>query len=343
VQRNANKIFWMSASFPVRVIREIHRVGLEAWKRKIDEMEIPSKSPLWKNPEPLELVNGLTKLIFRNLLRKWREMRFPAHWEIGILSGLEFENQVIPRKDVSFFPEKKNSEGFFADPFPIFHGGKWLIFAELFDKKKAKGSIALLDELGNAQVVLEEPWHLSYPFVWEEGGNNYLLPESAEAGQLFLYRAVDFPFSWEKAQVIFPKEAYDPTLWKTEEGYWLFVNQKSHPACSPFDELYLYFSSTLTSPDWISHPENPIVSNVGSSRPAGRLFVKNGILYRPAQDSEKRYGHRMRIMEVKELSRVRYREQEAFTIEADETGGFLGVHSLNQMGDRWVVDFYSRK
>ncbi|HAH35029.1 MAG TPA: hypothetical protein DCL81_00260, partial [Algoriphagus sp.] len=77
--------------------------------------------------------------------------------------------------------------------------------------------------------------------------------------------------------------------------------------------------------------------------PAGSLFEENGKFYRPAQDSEKRYGHRIRVMEVKSLSLDSYREEEAYRIEPNEKEGTLGIHTMNRIGDRRIFDFYSRK
>ncbi|GMQ35713.1 glucosamine inositolphosphorylceramide transferase family protein [Algoriphagus taiwanensis] len=343
VQRNANKLFWMSSFFPLRVLKEIDRIGADRWKERIEKKSIAPPSPLWKNPKSFELTKGLGNLFLRNLKRKLLEIKYPAHWEVGLVSTLPLSNQVISKQEINFFTNSEPSTTYFADPFPFFHQGKLMFFAELFDKKKGKGNIALLNEEGNHQVILEKPYHLSYPFLWEEDGNYYLLPESAEAGQIMVYRSTNFPFSWDKTQILFPEEAYDPTLWKTEQGYWLFVNQKCHPACSPFDELNLYFSPSLVKAKWTPHPKNPIVSDVRGARPAGRLFEKDGKLFRPAQDSERRYGHRIRVMEIKKLDLYEYLEEEAFHVEPDETSGILGIHTLNQVGDHWIMDFYSRK
>lgn len=345
VQRNANKIFWASSYFPFRVLKEIDRIGVDNWNKQLENENTQdhAKSPLWRNPRTLDLIRGISNLFYRNLKRKVWEKMHQAHWDIGTVAFLTFSNRVISKKDITFLPNPESSKKFFADPFPISSEGKWMFFVELFDKKKGKGSIALLDRKGSHHVILEEPYHLSYPFLWEEDGNYYLLPESSEAGQIKLYRSTNFPFSWDKIQVLFPEEAYDPTLWKNQDGYWLFVNQKSHPACSPFDELNLYFSLSLIGARWTPHPKNPIVSDVRKARPAGKLFKKNGKLYRPAQDSEKRYGHRIRVMEVKKLNLEEYVEEEAFRIEPDESSGVLGIHTLNQLGENWVLDSYSRK
>ncbi|MFC5190308.1 hypothetical protein ACFPIK_00910 [Algoriphagus aquatilis] len=343
VQRNANKLFWLSACFPVRVIREIHQVGLEKWKNnRLDHPNKPT-GPLWRPPSASRLLPLISKLIFRTILRKWKERLFKPHWDLGYVENLTFTNQILAPQDVQLVPNPRSAESYLADPFPIQQQGKDWIFAEEYSKREGKGRITVVDQQGAIRPVVEEKWHLSYPFIWEENGQWSLIPESAASGQIWKYTAVDFPFVWQRKEVMLPVEGYDPTLWKSTEGYWLFVNQKAHPACSPFDELYLYFSPSLDFPTWVSHALNPIVSDVRRSRPAGRLFLKNGKLYRPAQDSEKRYGHRIRLMEIKKLSLSDYEEVEVCKIEPSESSSILGIHTLNQMGDRWVMDFYFRK
>lgn len=338
VQRNANRIFWLSASFPARVIQRINRsIGQASLKSP----EMINSSPILRPPQAVEMTQLLAGLVYRNGKRKLKELVKRPHWDIAWLKDFSLTHQEVSKRNLSFPILPNLQDEYLADPFPIrFEGRDW-VFVEQFDSRIKKGKISVLDQEGNLTPVLEEPWHLSYPFIWEEEGKFYLIPESADAGKLWLYQASYFPFKWERVQAFFPGEAFDPTLWKAEIGYWLFVNQKSHPACSPFDELHLYFSPTLIHPNWVAHPQNPIVSDVGRSRPAGALFEENGRLYRPAQDSAKRYGHRIRVMEIKELSLENYIEQESFHIEPAE--GILGVHTLNRLGDRWIVDLHSRK
>jgi hypothetical protein len=69
----------------------------------------------------------------------------------------------------------------------------------------------------------------------------------------------------------------------------------------------------------------------------------NGKLYRPAQDSELRYGHRIRIQEVLQLDKNTYREQEAYILNPPEKDGILGMHTINFTEDTVYFDFYSRK
>lgn len=70
-----------------------------------------------------------------------------------------------------------------ADPFMIRGGGEWHMFFEILPQADEKGVIALASSADGLkwryrQVVLDEPFHLSYPYVFEFEGEHYMIPES---------------------------------------------------------------------------------------------------------------------------------------------------------------------
>ncbi|GHB23759.1 glucosamine inositolphosphorylceramide transferase family protein [Mongoliitalea lutea] len=337
VERNAQKLFWVSSFFPVRVLKRF----------ALDPLVVPASSPiappapLKRNPSNWQMLALLTKHLWNTIDRKFDEWKLPAHWEVGSanveiiqISG----NTVIPPKS---FLKNPFPNTYLADPFPVKEGKTTWIFAECYDKKSAKGSIVVLDGNGLGHRVLEESWHVSYPFIFSVNDTFFMVPESSQVGKLYLYEAIKFPFHWERKSILLAIEGYDPTIYKNEKGFWLFVNQKSHELSSPFDELHLYFSPTLTQAHWEPSPLNPIVSDVRKARPAGNIFNWGDQLIRPAQDSELRYGHRIRLMEITNLSLTHYQEQEIGRVEADAPA--LGIHTLNFQEETAWVDFYFRK
>ena len=93
-----------------------------------------------------------------------------------------------------------DGQRFQADPFLFSHGGRTWMFFEDFPHATRKGVIAVCEidasgHPGAPRVVLEEPFHLSYPFVFEHDGEIYMLPETAAAGCIRLYHADPFPRS----------------------------------------------------------------------------------------------------------------------------------------------------
>src|SRR5690606_21018624 len=110
-------------------------------------------------------------------------------------------------------------------------------------------------------------------------------PETSENKTIELYKCVDFPYKWELSKVLMNNvSAVDSTILKHNNKYWLFCNIKENEGASSLDELFLFYSDSLQEGEWISHPLNPIVSDVSQSRPAGHIFKENGRLYRPSQN-----------------------------------------------------------
>src|SRR5262249_57949194 len=93
--------------------------------------------------------------------------------------------------------------GFLADPFMVRSGGGWHMFLEVMNGRTGRGEIGLAvspDGLNwkYRQVVLTEPFHLSYPYVFEWRGTHYMVPETYQAGEVRLYEATDFPSRWRR-------------------------------------------------------------------------------------------------------------------------------------------------
>ncbi|WP_296705906.1 formyltransferase family protein [Algoriphagus sp.] len=347
VERNANAVFWKSSYFVARVLQRIEQMGEEKWSQDLPESKIEKtiKSKLRRPPETFEMLSLVWNLVQRNIKRKIQEKKKPAHWELAMVN--HSDASAIESSDIQWIAQKRNSSKYFADPFPVFYQGETYVFAEEFDRQSEKGMIVCgvmqNNQLVKSQAVIQEDWHLSYPFIFEQNGDFFMVPESAEAGSLFIYKALNFPFQWGKRALFFEGEGYDPTVYFANGKYWLFINQKSHPATSSFDELNLYFSESLQSANWNAHPMNPIVSDVRCSRPAGNLFEKKGKLFRPAQDSGKRYGHRIAVMEILQITESSYREKLAYFIEPNLVAGALGIHTINMCKGKMYLDFYFRK
>lgn len=340
VHRNANKVYWKSLYFIPRTLHRIQRVGVEEWKREIRERdnELSRKNSLIRKPPGNLAMIGLSvSWARRNLSRKLKESMRRESWSVWVFG-----------KDLHQGIKVANPKGgYLADPFIFEKNGKSWLFVEHFDYKENKGFISGAEienhRTGEFQKVLEEDFHLSYPFVFEEEDQLWMLVESASKKQLRLYLSEDFPNSWRCELIQFEgHELYDPTLCLKNGLYWLFVNQKAHSGASSFDELFLYYSEDFKAGNWISHPQNPIVSDVKSSRPAGALFQKDDKWYRPAQDSAKHYGHRIRIQEILHWDTETYKERTVEIKEANWAKGWQGTHTINLSSQWTVMDTFKR-
>jgi len=237
---------------------------------------------------------------------------------------------------------------FWADPFAVEYQGRYFIFFEELPFSTEKGRIMAVEvsengEPGEPQVVLERPYHLSYPFVFDWGGSLYMMPETAANGTVEVYRCEMFPLQWRLHKVVLDKlSAYDATLWRQDDRWWMFVNV-AEPGADSTDELHLYWSTTPLGP-WTAHRANPVVSDVRCARPAGPLFVRDGNLYRPSQDCSLAYGHSVLINRVDVLNGDDYRETAVHRISPGWRKDILRVHTLGGCRRLRVFDYLvSRK
>ncbi len=204
---------------------------------------------------------------------------------------------------------------FVADPFMIFKNRLWYLFFELFRGETGTGEIgvAVSNDLLSWEyqgVILREPFHLSYPYVFEWEGCDYMVPETLGADEIRLYRSEDFPRDWRLVRSLMRGQHADPSIFRHEESWWMF-------ACDlPFEHstLRLYNALALEGP-WKEHPESPIVENDRSiARPAGRVIIFDGRVIRFAQDCSRRYGEQVWAFEITHLSRDRFRERRALSL-----------------------------
>ena len=234
-------------------------------------------------------------------------------WSIGIYSGDSplslmpsdrVHNPVLTRKDVSDV-----SADFVADPFMIRKGDVWYLFFEVFNSATHKGDIGLAvsDDGYNwryMQIVLDEPFHLSFPYVFEWKNEYYIIPESTRAHELRLYKADDFPVHWRFTKTLLSGGRYaDPTIFFFDGKWWLFAETTRATLC-------LYYAADLTGP-WLEHPRNPVIeNNAHLARPGGRVTVADGKLIRFAQDDSPYYGNQVRAFEIEQLTTEMYKERE---------------------------------
>jgi len=231
---------------------------------------------------------------------------------------------------------------FYADPFLFTREGRRYVFFEDYDASSGRAEIRYLeiDESGlpgSPRPALQQDCHLSYPFVFAEGDEVYMLPETAGHRTVELYRAARFPDEWTLDRVLLSDvTATDATLLRHQGRWWLFAALATDGG-RPVDELCLFSSDSLHG-DWEPHPLNPVVSDVRSARPAGRIFARDGQLIRPSQDCSEAYGGRLVFNRIDVLSPTEYSEAPIGAIEPAVESGNLRTHSYDSDGTYEVLD-----
>ncbi len=238
-------------------------------------------------------------------------------------------------------PPKQN---FWADPHVIEKNGSYYIFIEEFTYEKNKGHLSVLEITKDGKVskpvkILEKPYHLSYPFIFEYEGEMFMMPESEQNKTVDIYKCIEFPYKWEFYKHIFKDiSAVDSTLVKHQGKWWMFLNKKDSSYISFKDELYLYYSDSPLSDKWTPHPLNPVVADVRTARSAGRIYESEGNLIRPAQDCSVEYGYRIRLKKIIKMNETEYSETEYDIIEPDYNKNVYGMHTLARHNNFTVLD-----
>lgn len=225
-----------------------------------------------------------------------------------------------------------------------------ILFAEEYRRAERRGRIVAFHLTGPGLTAAEPatamaaPHHLSYPFVLQEAGGGdegglCLLPEQAAAGELVLYAADRLPDRWSvRAILLGDVRVVDATLLRHEGMWWLFACAKTGGPLDLAYELRAYSAAAPDAARWRPHPQNPLLVDIGSARPAGPFFRHGGCLYRPAQDGSRTYGGGLVLNEVVRLTAERYEERAVARLDPDWEPGLCGTHTLSRSGGVVALD-----
>jgi len=339
VRRNRLVSLHKGSSFFRRILERHARDG-DAWRRTGTVAPVPERYPALREPT-VGAVGLLSWRLASNVsVTRWRSLNWRDQWQMAYYFADENELNFQFERLRYLVPPK---DRFWADPFAVEHEGRYFIFFEEMPFLTNKGRIMAIEvfengESGEPQVVLERPYHVSYPFIFSWEGSLYMIPETAANNTVEVYRCQEFPLRWSLDRVFLDNiSAYDATLWKDGDRWWMFVNV-AEPDADSSDELHLYWSTTPLGP-WTAHRANPVVSDVRCTRPAGPLFSHDGILYRPSQDCSLAYGHSVLVNRVDVLRDDDYRETAVHRISPGWRKDILHVHTVGARHRLRVVDY----
>lgn len=332
---------WNASTFVMRKLRDLYD-GVEAFGVLSDPTDQQCYRPgHYGSPNKLATVRPMLKFVGRFARDRLEKLVFFEQWSLAY--SFPEGSPVLDR----FKPITPPKDCYWADPFPVQVGSSYYIFIEEFDCAISKGHVAMIEMDRNGAwkmpvIVLKRDYHLSYPFVFEWNSSYYMIPESSENRSIELFRCASFPDRWELEQVLMTGvNAVDATLACIEGRWWMFVAMAATEVLNVSD-LHLFHAETPLGP-WRPHRRNPVKSDVRSARPAGRLFLRDGDLFRPAQDCSVRYGYAIAINRILRLDTDHYQEVEVSRIVPEPSHNQLGTHTLNSSGDLTVIDRLLRR
>jgi hypothetical protein len=302
--------------------------------------------PLYKMDKSSTLLRYLCCIIFPLAIKKIaKKIISPkvSRWSVSYAIHENFSKSLWRYKEI------KNPEGrFFADPFIFNHAERDIIFVEDFCYTDNKGRISAIEIVGDSEkilgVVLEEEFHLSYPFVFEFSGAIYMIPETHEVNEIRLYECIDFPLKWKLKKVLMQNVSAADSMVIRKDGAWfLLTNICSAGLADHNSELHIFHSKELLSGDWVPlSVGNPVLMDSEIARNGG-LFESNGDLYRVNQIHGKaHYGKAFGINKITQLDINSYNEERLKTVMPFFRKGLTGTHHFHA-NRRFAVNDFSRK
>jgi hypothetical protein len=266
------------------------------------------------------------------------------HWKVALRKGGPFLDEAAvtgtPVNLTGFSWIESPVDHYYADPFLFERDGSAWLFVEDFDYSLAKGSIAVA-RLGDSDAGVSfgpcvvMPYHLSFPLVFEEGGSIFMIPESAEAHQVTLFRSRRFPTEWKAERVLLKGDYVDTVVWHEAHKWWLLAAQRRPPQAAT--DAVLLCADSLNG-DWRVHPASPLFRDAGRARNAGAIIHRGDKRYRVSQDCSAEYGRSFGVNEITQLTDTIYNERSVVTITSDYFPGTVGTHTYNRAGDWEAID-----
>ena len=181
----------------------------------------------------------------------------------------------------------------YADPIMIEHAGKTCLFMESYDMRTRLGSIAVSvfgedGKLSAPHLIIQEPYHMSFPMVFHWNGGLYMIPETSGNRSLNLYRCQGDITRWT-LEVSFPvaDALVDTAVLACGEDHVELLTS----ALNPHNALSCKWQKYTLYRDGASYRLEPdVVFNSTDAydkgyRMAGSLVRDNGAVILPTQES----------------------------------------------------------
>ncbi len=225
-----------------------------------------------------------------------------------------------------------------ADPFILEKDNKVYIFAELFSLLQWRGKLGYCvyenNKFSKWNIIFDDEHHYSYPNVFENNGEIYMMPETGSVNEIAIYKAVDFPSKWEKQSVVLSGAKMVDSVFISDNtilSYKMFGNFKNHLVLLKKDNN-----------GW-NQVANTI-DNQEIKRPAGKIFSYGDGLIRPAQDGRNLYGGAIKFFDCGNISNDITSEKEIIDLQPCEivvknlNKEFVGTHTYNSSSNFEIVD-----
>lgn len=344
LRENTLKTLYSFTANRDQILKEVPRwiMGLcvDIKHNGFDSIEEKKDNKTYDLPSNTQIILFCLRSYLNKYKRSFRLIFFIDFWNIGVVKQpiTEFlkEGEKPP---VEWYPNL-SKKSFAADPFAILKDNELHILYEAFPFDNPSGKIDYVKykdgEYSNECKVWDNSYHNSYPFMFEYNNEVYSLPESSADNKVELYKLIAFPDQWEKQKMILPGYAgVDNTLLYYNNTWWIFATDLLD---GPHYNLKVFYADDLYG-EWVAHPKNPVKTDIRSSRPAGTIFEKDNVFYRPSMDYSEKVEGRIVINQIVKLTKTDYKEVDAALIEPYTNTKYSDkIHTICKAGNYTVID-----
>jgi hypothetical protein len=330
--QTADQIRFASARWPAQVAIDIRH-------SRADSVDGPAESVAQTQRAPTPTRVGA---ILGKQLRGLADIATTGadNWRVGVIDAPIADVAAEPDGvDIRWIPMSR-TDRFMADPFVAPVDDQLYLFFEDLRYETGKGTISYLPFEGTLRAdriepALEQPYHLSYPYPITHKGTTYVVPETAQQGDITLYE-LEAPDDWKRVgTLVSGTRGLDPTIVEYGDRWWLFCTRLDDLSTT---NLWLYHAPR-PSGEWTAHANNPVKTDVRSARSAGTPWIEDGRLYRPAQYCAGGYGKKILVNRVETLTPTAFAERPVSEISPDPNGPYPdGLHTISGYGDVTVID-----
>ncbi len=335
-------VLWKSATFFSRALYQANSKG-SASAQPPAHTDVPPPMPI----SAAAIIVGLSRQSARFAWHRATHRLHPEKWTMAYRvdpPGPSTDEPCTTLDELTWLLPPRDR--FWADPFIVRDSQSWCVFFEesIRGLRRAHLCGMRIDEHGPCEPpfrIMERDFHLSYPFVFSWDGTWWMVPETSRNQTVELWRADNFPRQWKLERILLQGvTAVDATLHEHDGRWWMFCNV-AEPGASSNDELAIFHAPSPLGP-WQPHRHNPIRSDVRNTRPAGRIFQRDGAWIRPAQNCAGRYGSSIVLQRIDRLDVDDYHETPIGEIVPDAAQGQTGVHTINAAAGLTIFDVRRR-
>jgi hypothetical protein len=323
----------------------MHRLLENLGKTRTLPQNLP-RSPYAYRPYELPSLHVIALYQIKTFIISGRRLfnilsRRDYRWGVAYQYAENWQSSVLWKSNIIANPPHR----FLADPFVFRRGDLEVCFVEDYDFRTKKGKISVFKISGNKHeelgTALDEPFHLSYPFIFTVDNELYMCPETGEIREIRLYKCTEFPLRWSFHKTLIKDvSAVDTNIFFSKDRWWLLTTIDSSDIGDLCSELHVFYSDAFDSEAWTPHAKNPVIFDSERARNGG--FFRDGeklLRVFQRQGFGSLYGESMGIAQIKDLGVETYGEEVVSRIEPDFAPKIVGTHSFSYNNGLLAIDF----